>query len=59
MTHTGGGSTGEPMVDAALAELSRLPGLPVDDHVAVFDAIHTGLRDSLADAGDAADGEPV
>lgn len=39
-------------VDAAFAELSRLPQLPVDDHVAVFDGIHQRLSDRLADAAD-------
>lgn len=37
-------------VDTALAELSRLEHLPVEDHVAVFDGIHQRLRDRLADA---------
>lgn len=68
MTHTGDatgpatlpdGGIGQPRVDAALAELSRLPDLPVDEHVAVFDAIHQGLLDSLGDAAGTPTAEPV
>jgi GH15 family glucan-1,4-alpha-glucosidase len=57
MTQTSG--TGQPTVDAALAELARLRDLPVDDHVAVFDAIDKRLRESLADAAGAAAGPRV
>jgi len=46
-------------VDAALAQLSRLGELSVDEHVAVFEAIHAALRDSLADAGTRPAGQPL
>lgn len=42
-------STGEPRVDAALAPLRRLPDLPVADHPDVYDEVHRGLQDALAD----------
>lgn len=42
-------STGEPRVDAALAPLRRLPGLPVAEHADVYDEVHRGLQDALAD----------
>ena len=42
--------TGNPQVDAVLRTLDELPGLPVDEHVAVFEAAHVGLRDALKDA---------
>ena len=42
-------STGNPHVDAVLLTLEQLPELPVDQHVAVFEAAHTGLRQALSD----------
>lgn len=45
----------EAAVDAALTELSRLPNLPVEEHVAVFDQIHQRLRDRLGEAADRAE----
>ncbi len=42
-------------VAAALSELARLPQLPVEQHVAVFDGVHRRLRDRLGDAGEHVD----
>ena len=42
--------TGHPAVDGVLASLSGLDELPVDEHVAVFEAAHDTLRSALADA---------
>jgi hypothetical protein len=55
-------ATGEPRVDAALARLDELEGLPVTEHRAVFEDVHRRLRDVLGEldtgqpreAGDAA-----
>ena len=44
--------TGDDAVDAALAPLGDLDELPVREHVAVFDAVHTALQDRLADTGE-------
>lgn len=44
--------TGDDAVDAALAPLDGLDELPVREHVAVFDAVHTALQDRLADTGE-------
>jgi hypothetical protein len=41
--------TGVDAVDEAVAELSRLDGLPIGEHVAVYDAAHRKLQDALAD----------
>jgi hypothetical protein len=49
-------STGLPQVDAVLESLTTLADLPVDEHVAVFEAAHAGLRAALSDAGS---GQPV
>lgn len=43
-------STGNPQVDGVLRTLDTLSELPVDQHVAVFEAAHTGLRDALSGA---------
>jgi hypothetical protein len=40
----------DPRVLAALDRLGELDDLGVDDHVAVYDAVHHDLRDALADA---------
>lgn len=40
--------TGDPRVDDAVARLADLPGLPVDEHVAVFDEVARRLHDALA-----------
>ena len=39
--------TGDPRVDAALARLDRLDGLPVAEHVGEYDAVHRALQDAL------------
>jgi|CZKT01.1.fsa_nt_gi hypothetical protein len=41
--------TGEPSVDAALARLDELPGLPVTEHCAVFEQVHKSLTDVLGE----------
>ena len=43
-------------INEAIANLDRLDELPIDQHPEIFDAIHSGLRDALANAG--RDGEP-
>lgn len=40
------------MVDSVLESLDRLDGVPVSEHVAVFESAHDRLRAALADAGD-------
>ena len=52
-------ATGEPRVDAALARLDDLAGLPVTEHRAVFEDVHRRLRDVLGelDAGQLPDAE--
>jgi hypothetical protein len=44
-------STGNPDVDDVVASLEQLDGMPVSEHVAVFEAAHEKLRGALADAG--------
>jgi hypothetical protein len=39
--------TGNAEVDQVLARLDDLTDLPVDQHVAVFEAAHAALRDAL------------
>ena len=46
--------TGDDRVDTALAGLGRLPGAPVDDHVAVLEEVHGQLRDILGELGEGA-----
>lgn len=41
--------TGEPRVDDALARLTDLSSLPVDEHVGVFEDVQRRLHDTLAD----------
>jgi hypothetical protein len=41
--------TGDDTVDGAVAALGRLPGLPVDEHVAVLEEVHGQLRDILGE----------
>ncbi|WP_198653799.1 hypothetical protein [Actinocorallia populi] len=54
------GSTGDERVDAVLAVLGTLPGTPVAGHVAVFERVHLGLQEVLADTdGPARDGRPA
>ena len=42
-------STGDARVDAAVAGLSRLPGTPAEDHVAILEEVHGRLRDILGE----------
>jgi hypothetical protein len=50
-------TSGDPRVDAALARLDELPGVPVTEHPRVFDDVHRRLEDVLdeldADRGSA------
>ena len=41
--------TGDDRVDQAVAGLSRLPGRPADEHVAVLEEVHGRLRDILGE----------
>jgi hypothetical protein len=43
--------TGDSGVDSVVLSLSGLDGLPVADHVAVFEQAHESLRRILAGAG--------
>jgi hypothetical protein len=54
-------ATGEPRVDAALARLDELEGLPVTEHRAVFEDVHRRLRDVLGelDTGQQRDAGPA
>lgn len=45
------GLSGNERIDVAMAQLARLDELPVDAHPPIYDEIHTGLRDALANAG--------
>ena len=40
--------TGEPRVDAVVAGLSGIENLPTAEHVGVYDEVHRGLQDALA-----------
>jgi hypothetical protein len=42
-------ATGEPRVDAALARLDELEGLPVTEHRAVFEDVHERLSEVLGE----------
>jgi len=42
-------STGDYRVDVAVSRLQELPGLPVADHVALFEDVHAQLQTALAD----------
>ena len=44
--------TGDDRVDAALAGLSRLPGTPAEEHVAVLEEVHGRLRDILGEVNE-------
>jgi hypothetical protein len=46
---------GDDRVDAAAAGLSRLRGLPVDEHVAVLEEAHGRLRDILGELDEEAE----
>lgn len=41
--------TGEPRVDAALKLLRQLPGLPLAEHAAVFERVHSELSNVLGE----------
>jgi hypothetical protein len=41
--------TGDYRVDVALSRLAELPGLPVVEHVAVYDDVHAQIQSALAD----------
>jgi hypothetical protein len=47
--------TGDDRVDAAVAGLSRLPGTPADEHVAVLEEVHGQLRDILGELNEGPD----
>jgi hypothetical protein len=49
-------STGDDRVDAAVAGLSRLPGRPADEHVAVLEEVHGRLRDILGELDEGPEG---
>jgi hypothetical protein len=59
-------STGDPRVDDAVARLDNLAGLPVAEHLAVFEYVHERLTEALGDldvhatarAGDHSPGAP-
>ena len=44
--------TGDPRVDAAVAELESLPDRPVEEHPAVYEGVHQQLQAALADVPD-------
>ena len=48
-------ATGDDRVDAAVAGLSRLPGTPADEHVAVLEEVHGRLRDILGELNEGTD----
>ncbi|MBV6702826.1 hypothetical protein [Kitasatospora aureofaciens] len=41
-------STGHPAVDAGLARLEALDGVPAEAHVAVYEDVHQRFADTLA-----------
>ena len=47
--------TGVPAVDDVLADVDRLDGVPLDEHLAAFERAHESLRSAL----DADPGEPA
>ena len=42
-------ATGDAKVDAALARLVDVEGLPPTEHAEVYEVVHAGLHDALAD----------
>jgi hypothetical protein len=42
-------ATGDAKVDAALSRLGEVEGLPPAQHADVYEAVHAGLQDALAD----------
>jgi hypothetical protein len=51
MSESLGETTGHEDVDAVVRSLDWLDGLPVADHVAVFEQAHESLRRTLARGG--------
>ena len=47
--------TGVPAVDEVLADVDRLDGVPLEEHLPAFEKAHDGLRSAL----DADPGEPA
>lgn len=45
--------TGHPQVDQLLERLRELDEVPTADHVTIYDEIHRGLQDVLADLDEA------
>jgi hypothetical protein len=57
-----GGRTPGPALDVtrtALAPLERLAGLPVGEHVAVFEEVFAGLESALASVDDPTQEQPA
>lgn len=57
-----GGRTPGPALDVtrtALAPLERLAGLPVGEHVAVFEEVFAGLESALASVDDPGQEQPA
>jgi hypothetical protein len=50
--------TGDPRVDQAIAGLSALEEMDLDERPAVLDAVHDRLREILGELGDVRPGEP-
>jgi hypothetical protein len=44
--------TGNPVVDDVIASLEGLDGVPVDEHVSLFEQAHEQLRRTLSGAGE-------
>ncbi len=40
--------TGDPRVDEVLGKLAGIEGRPTTEHVGVYDEVHRGLQDALA-----------
>jgi hypothetical protein len=45
-------TAGDPRVDEAVARLGRLDGLPLDEHVALYEDLHDELRRVLSELDD-------
>lgn len=50
-------STGVPAVDRVLADLDRLDGLPIEEHLGAFEQAHGALRAALDTPAEATGGE--
>ena len=48
-------ATGDARVDDAIGGLSRLPGRPAEEHVAVLEEVHGRLRDILGELDESPD----